>query len=83
MASSKNAREFTLPSFENALLLDSGDFSGLSTTLSASFSECSYGLNTLDDGFLGVYGIYFTLETEIDALALRARDVYTSVTAVN
>ena len=27
---------------------------------------------------VGLYGIYFTLETEIDALALRARDVLAS-----
>ena len=38
MASSKNALEFTLSSFENGLSLDSGNFSGLSTTSSASFA---------------------------------------------
>ena len=31
---------------------------------------------------VGVYGIYFTLATEIDTLALRAFDVYTSVPEV-
>ena len=51
MASSKKARDIKLPSFENALSLDTGDFSGLSTTLSASFGKRNYGLNTLDDGF--------------------------------
>ena len=39
MAALKNAREFTLPAFENALSLDSGDFSGLFTTLSASVAD--------------------------------------------
>ena len=38
LAASKNAREFILPSFENGLSLDSGNFSGLSTTSSASFA---------------------------------------------
>ena len=38
MASSKNASEFILPSLENGLSLDSGNFSGLSTTASASFA---------------------------------------------
>ena len=81
MASSKNAHEITLLSLENAPWLDSGDFSGLSPTMSASFSERSYGLNTLDDGFSVSTGVRSPLETEIDALALRARDVHTSVSA--
>ena len=51
MASSKKARDIKLPLFENTLSLDTGDFSGLSTTSSASFGKRSYGLNMLDDGF--------------------------------
>ena len=42
MAASKNAREITLLSFENAPLLDSGDFSGLSTTVSASVADAQH-----------------------------------------
>ena len=81
MASSKNAREIILLSFKNASLFNTEDFSGLSTTMSASFGERSYGLNTLDDGFSVSTGVRSPLETEIDALALRARDVHTSVSA--
>ena len=51
MASSKNAREIILPSYKNAPSFNSGDFSGLSTTSSASFSNTSYDLNTLDAVF--------------------------------
>ena len=51
MVSSKNACEIMLLSFENALFFSTGDFSGVSITLSASFGEHSYGLNTLDNGF--------------------------------
>ena len=55
MESSKNAHEIILLSFENASLFNTEDFSGLSTTMSASFGERSYGLNTLE-WILGVYG---------------------------
>ena len=57
MAASKNAREFTLPSFENALLLDSGDFSGLSTTLSACVGDAQVWSKHLRQCILGVYEI--------------------------
>ena len=39
MASSKNARKITLPSFSNTLSFASGDFYGGSTTLSTSFNN--------------------------------------------
>ena len=81
MASSKNAHEITLLSFENTPSLNSGDFSGLYATLSASCGECSYSLNTLDDGFSVSTEFRSPLETEIDALALRARDIHALVSA--
>ena len=55
MASSKNASEFTLPSFENSLSLDSG----LSITSSTLFADkCRYGLKTSDDRFSVPYATY-------------------------
>ena len=57
MASSKNAREIILLSFKNASLFNTEDFSGLSTTMSASLGERSYGLNTSDDIFLVSTGV--------------------------
>ena len=61
MASSKNARKITLPSFENAPSLDSGDFSGHSATSSASFANAQLWPKHLRRWILGVYEIQITL----------------------
>ena len=57
MASSKNILEIKLPSFENAPSLDSGNFSGLSTTLSASFDNVQVWSKHLRRCILGAYEI--------------------------
>ena len=54
MASSKNAREITLLSFENAPSLDSGNFSVLSANLSAYVVEAQIWSKHLRLCILGV-----------------------------
>ena len=81
MASSKNARKITLPSFENVPSLDSGDFSGHSATSSASFANAQLWPKHLRRWILGVYEIY-SVPHEESELMLGMHDV-TSIATIH
>ena len=80
MASSKNARKITRPSFENAPSLVLATSLGTLLPRALRLLTRSYGLNTLDDGF--------SVSTSLDHLGNQidpsrcALQFYTSVSAV-